>query len=143
MTVPIVNNVPGLRNNYNMTKLRQDSHFIASKPSLHNTITNGMDGIIDESAYESRLLLATYLQEANVVFKILSVNNLESQETLFKSYKELKEAAQKFKISDFYKKKMPYLREIQGRSNSISLIKRILNGEKVKWFGKFWTKTIY
>ena len=114
-----------------MAKLRQDSHFIASKPSLHNTITNGMDGIIDESAYESRLLLATYLQEANVVFKILNVNNLESQETLFTSYKELKEAAQKFKISDFYKKKMPYLREIQGRSKSISLIKRILNGEKV------------
>ena len=46
-------------------------------------------------------------------------------------YKELKEVAPKFKISDFYKKKMPYLREIQGRSKSISLIKRILNGEKV------------
>ena len=111
-----------------MNVLREDSHFIASEPQLSSTITNGMDGIIENDIFSSRLLLSTYLQEVNVIFKLLGVNNLESHENLFETWDELKEAAKKFKIAEGYGKRLSYLREVQNRSKAITLAKRIVSG---------------
>ena len=113
-----------------MATLREDSHFIASQPSLCQSITNGMDGIIDGGAYESRLLLATYLQEVNVIFSLLGDKNLEVQENLFESWADLKEAAAKFRLFQGQGKRFRYFREVQRRSRAISLAKELVNGGK-------------
>ena len=113
-----------------MATLREDSHFIASQPSLHRSITNGMDGIVDNGAYESRLLLSTYLQEVNVIFNILGVGNLEKQENLFNNWADFKDAAAKFKVSKSDNKRFKYFVEVQRRSRAISLAKELAKGGK-------------
>ena len=114
-----------------MAVLREDSHYIATEPVLCNSISSSMDGILDESIYESRQLLSTYLQEVNVIFSLLDVEGGRPEENLFKNWEELRQNAEKYKISEAYSKKMPYLLEVQRRSKAISLIKRILQKEEV------------
>ena len=114
-----------------MSKLREDSHVIASEPLLCNSMKSSMDGLLDGSIYESRQLLSTYLQEANVVFQLLEKENKRPEENLFQSWDELKKKAKEYRISEFYSKQKPYLLEIQRRSKAISLMKRILENQQV------------
>ena len=114
-----------------MKMLREDSHFIAQEPSLSSVLTNGMDAIVDNDTFESRQLLSTYLLEVNVIFKSLGDPNVETQENLFKDWEELKAAARKYKLLEGCGKRLHYLREVQQRSRTITLIKDLVDGVQV------------
>ena len=110
-----------------MIVLREDSNVISQHEGLSLTMTNGMDGIMDNDMMDSRQLLGPYLQELNVVFTLLVEDGkLQVDEPLFADFDQLKSAMDKYQIAFCPPKKLKYFVEIQNRSREIALMKKVL-----------------
>ena len=111
----------------NMKILREDSNVIANCENLSLTMTNGMDGLLDNDMLDTRQLLGPYLQELNVVMSLLNEDGKTTSETpLFVDFSKLKETMVDYEIVFCPLKKLKYFVEIQNRSREISLFKKVL-----------------
>ena len=64
---------------------------------MSDAVTNPFDGIMDESIYDSRQLLSSYLMENRVINMILKQNqsSAPTDQPIFENWNQLKEAAKK------------------------------------------------
>ena len=113
-----------------MQVLREDTAFLIDHQDLLQPILNGMDGLIDNDILNHRLILATYLQEMNVINNVLASKNQKmDEEPLFQTWNEVKKSMEDHRLTDLLDKKLAYFVEVQSRSKPISLLKKVLMGD--------------
>ena len=111
--------------------LRQDTHFIGTNRMLSALVTNGSQGLIENSLYGDRLHLSLALQEIAVLQDVNKQKNIElDAPPLFKDFQEVKRLVKEYKLSEQIAKNLKYYLAVQQNSREIELMKSVLNNKE-------------